>query len=452
MLLSVITVGPATADRGSVHVTASGDLAFTDNVFAEQSGDQNSDLFIQVRPGILMSYGMPRMINDLSVEAEVTGYAINGNDAALTGRGTWRALFFPSPRTELVLQASGGSSLLNVISVLAQPDQALGVQPTGAVIALTADAGQSFSYQLSREFRLSQNLFARTTQTDDNRIDPTITDSREAGFDIGIERTFEGSSIALQIGGSILRFEREAPVDALMGSRLDRQRNPRARARYRRDWNRKLSLGADVGVVNVRPYGIDPYNPDDMDRRDGYFPIVGVNANYSDEWGVANASVRRDITPNLLVAQNTINDSLNAAAAFPIAYNGGTRRSPKLVVISALSLQRQQFIDPVTSEPGASFGIAQFTVGFQYAFRPGLSYGVRYELALQDGNGTVDMPAQSFMRNTIFATFRIRYPEDVAFHVPRRRKNGAASRDSPIGAEPVIPDLVDVEEGTGSAD
>ena len=74
--------------------------------------------------------------------------------------------------------------------MLAQPDQALGVQPTGAVIALTADAGQSFSYQLSREFRLSQNLFARTTQTDDNRIDPTLTDSREAGVEIGIERTF----------------------------------------------------------------------------------------------------------------------------------------------------------------------------------------------------------------------------------------------------------------------
>jgi hypothetical protein len=451
LLLSVMTVGTATADRGSVHVTASGDLAFTDNVFSEQSGDQNSDLFIQLRPGILLSYGMPRMINDLNIQAEVTGYAINGNDAAITGRGAWRGLFFPSPRSEIVVQASGGSSLLNVLSVLSSPDQApLGVQPTGAVVALTADAGESFSYQVSRELRLSQNLFARTSHTDDNRIDPTITDSREAGLELGGERAFGRSSIALEVGASVVRFEREAPIDALMGSSLDRQFNPRVRARYRRDWNRKLSLGADVGVVNVRPYGTDPYNPDEMERKDGYFPIAGVNASYSDEWGVANASARRDITPNLFIAQNTVNDALSAAAAFPIAYNGGTRRVPKLVVIGALSLQRQQLVDPVSSDTTSSFGLAQFSVGFSYAFRPGLSYGVRYELMLQDGDSTIAMPAQSFMRNTIFATFSIRYPEDVAFHVPRRRKNGTVGKDSsPIGAEPVIPDLTDLDEGGG---
>lgn len=449
MLLG-LAAAPAAADRGSIHVTATGDLAFTDNVFSEQRGDQNSDLFIQLRPGVLMSYGMPRMINDLSIEGEVTGYAVHGDDAAITGRAAWRALFLPTPRTDVTLGVSAGSSLLNTISVLSAPDQAPGLQPAGAVTAMTADASEGFSYQLTRELRLTQALFARAGRSDDNLADPTITSSREAGFSVGGERSFESSAFGLELGGSVVRFERRAPAMAIPGSRLDRQTNPRARARYRYDWSRKLALGADVGVVNVRPYGSDPYNPDDVERDSGLFPIAGLNASYIDEWGVANASIRRDVTPNLFIAQNTVNDGLTAAAAFPISYNGGTRRVPKLVVVGALALQRTQLVDPITSDTTSSFGLAQFSVGFQYAFRPGLSYGVRYELMLQDGDGGEAMPVQGFMRNTIFATFRVRYPEDVAFHVPRRKRNGlrAGGREvSPIGAEPVIPDLVDGGDG-----
>jgi hypothetical protein len=57
-----------------------------------------------------------------------------------------------------------------------------------------------------------------------------------------------------------------------------------------------------------------------------------------------------------------------------------------------------------------------------------------------------------FLRNTVFATFSVRYPADVAFHVPRRRRDGqrAGGRDgSPIGPEPIIPDLVDGDSGEG---
>ena len=446
------TAAPALADRGSIHVTATGDLAFTDNVFSEQRGDQNSDLFIQIRPGVLMSYGMPRMIHDLNLEGEVTGYAVHGDDAAITGRAAWRALFLPSPRTDVTLQAGAGSSLLNVISVIAAPDQAPGLQPTGAVTAITADASESFSYQATRELRLTQQLFARAGRSDDNLEEPTITSSREAGADVGGEHSFESSALALEIGASVVRFERRAPAMAMQGSRLDRQTNPRVRARYRYDFSRKLSLGVDGGLVNVRPYGTDPYNPGAGDRKNGVFPIAGLNAQYIDEWGVATASIRRDVTPNLFIAQNTVNDGLTAAAAFPIAYNGGTRRVPKLVVVGALALQRTRLIDPITSDATSSFGLAQFSVGFQYALRPGLSYGVRYELMLQDGDDSASMPVQGFMRNTIFATFRIRYPEDVAFHVPRRKRNGlrAGGQElSPIGAEPVIPDLIEGDGGDG---
>jgi hypothetical protein len=449
-----VNAAPALADRGSIHVTATGDLAFTDNVFAEQRGDQSSDLFVQVRPGVLMSYGTPRMIHDLSIEGQVTGYAIHRNDAAITGRAAWRALFLPTPRTDVTVQANAGSSLLNVLSVLSSPEQTTAVQPLGAVVAYTADVGEGFSYQLTRDLRLTQSLFGRAGRTDDNLPDPTITESHEAGVDVGIDRSFGRSAAAIEIGGSIVRFQRQAPAASVEPSRLDHQLNPRLRARYRYDLSRRLSLGVDVGLVDVRPYGTDPYNPGATDRKSGLFPLVGLNASWADVWGVASASVRRDMTPNLFIAQNTVNDAINAAVALPLRYNGGTRRAPKLVVVGAIALQRTQLIDPTTTMETSSIGIAQVSVGFQYAFRPALSYGVRYELMLQSGDDAAARPVPGFLRNTVFATFSVRYPEDVAFHVPRRRRDGerAGSRDaSPIGPEPIIPDLVDGDSGEGDS-
>jgi hypothetical protein len=439
-----VNAASALADRGSIHFTAAGDLAFTDNVFAQQRGDQSADLFIQVRPGVLMSYGMPRMIHDLIIEGQITGYALRGNDAAITGRAAWHALFLPTPRTDINVQVNAGSSLLNVVSVLSAPDQLTAVQPVGPVVAYTADAGQAFSYQATRELRLTQALFGRAGRTDDNLADPTITETEEAGIDVGLERTFERGSFAAEIGGSIVRFRREAPAASLEASRLDHQLNPRLRARYRYDVNRRLSLGFDAGLVDVRPYGTDPYNPGRTDLKSGLFPVAGLNAGWIDGWGVVSASLRRDMMPNLFIAQNTINDALNAAVALPLSYKGGTRRAPKLVVIGALALQRTQLLDPVTSMTTTSLNIAQVSVGFQYAFRPALSYGVRYELMGQSGSESVP----GFLRNTIFATVAVRYPEDVAFHVPRRRRDGLrGGRDaSPIGPEPVIPDLM---EGDG---
>ena len=88
LLLSALgTVTPALADRGSYHATVGGDIAFTDNVFSTQRDRIEGDLFFQVRPGLLFSYGIPRIIQDLSFEAEVTQYALHGEEASLAGRG-----------------------------------------------------------------------------------------------------------------------------------------------------------------------------------------------------------------------------------------------------------------------------------------------------------------------------------------------------------------------------
>ena len=81
-----------------------------------------------------------------------------------------------------------------------------------------------------------------------------------------------------------------------------------------------------------------------------------------------------------------------------------------------------------------------------YAVPPGFTDGVRYELMVQTGDRTARMPITGFFRNTLFVTFKLRYPEDLAAQVPKRRANtGSSDRQDlvPIGAEPVVPDLIE---------
>ncbi|MGE0400397.1 MAG: hypothetical protein AB7T06_27020 [Kofleriaceae bacterium] len=437
----------------SYHATAAGDVAFTDNVFSEQRGQQDGDLFTQIRPGLRFTYGMPRMIHDLELEAEVTQYALHGSVPSLTGRGGWQGLFIPGPRSEVIVSANASSGVLNAITARTTPDQtAIQLTPLGKVDYQTADASQYASYVLSREYRLSQRLFARASATDDNLEDPTLVTSAEAGATLGFERTFRNSTLGIEAGASIVRMERVAPEGAPMGSRLDRQYNPRVRAAWTYDIDRRFSALLDGGLVYVIPYGTDPYNPDDRTRTPGFFPIVGGQVALVDVWGVATLGLRRDVTPNLLVAQNTVNDIATISGAVPLAWRGESRRrQPKLVAIGAVQAMRTQLIDPITSSVDNSFGIFRLDAGLQYQVRPGFTWTARYEFMLQtSGKDSMGGYVPGFFRNTLFFSFKIRWPEDIAVSVPKRRQNAVRSDRKdlmPIGAEPVIPDLQDGGNG-----
>lgn len=418
-------------------------------MFSEQRGQQDGDLFTQIRPGIRFTYGMPRMIHDLELEAEVTQYALHGHTPSLSGRAGWQGLFIPGPRSEVVVAANASSGVLNAITARTPPDQSvIQLTPLGKVDYQTADASEYASYVWDRDYRLSQRLFARASRTDDNLDDPTIVTSAEAGLTLGLERTYRNGTLGLEAGTSIVRMERVAPEGAPMGSRLDRQYNPRARGAWTYDIDRRFSAMIDGGLVYVIPFGTDPYNPDDRSRTPGLFPIVGGQVALVDVWGVAVLGLRRDVTPNLLVAQNTVSDVATISGAVPLAWRGDTRRrAPKLVALGSVQAMRTQLIDPVTSEVDNSFGIARLDAGLQYQVRPGFTWTARYEFMLQtSGVDAMGGYVPGFFRNTLFFSFKIRWPEDIAVQVPKRRQSSVRSDRKdlmPLGAEPVIPDLQD---------
>jgi len=453
VLVTVATAAPAAADRASYHATGSGDVGVTDNVFQEQRGSQDVDLFFQIRPGFLLSYGLPRIIQDLAVEAEVTQYARHSEEASIAGRGSYNALFITGPRSEISISMNAGTGVLSAITARTPPDQAVvELRPLGNIRYRDASVTEYGSYIATRELRLSQRLFARVSENEDNaeEIDPTTMNthvqSAEAGGAFSLSRQWRTSSVSLEAGASVLRLERIAPPSSRQPSRLDRQVNPRGRAVYRRDFDRKFSGSIDGGFVYVIPYGTDPYNPTDTDRQRGLFPVAGVQFTYTDAWGLATAGLRRDVTPNLLIGQNTVNEGGLVAAALPLPWlDDNPRREPRLVGLGSIAVMRTRLVDPMTSDLQSSFGIGRVDIGVQYNARPWLAYTVRYELMIQTGDRDAAMPINGFVRNTLFFSFRLRYPEDIAAPVPKQRDQAlrADGADQLQGGEPVIIDVLD---------
>jgi len=442
-----LAAAPAYGDQSSLHVTATGDVGATDNVFATERSQAESDMFTQVRPGFLFAYDAPRMIHDLTAEIEVIEYVLHSDEPSVTGRLGWRGFFLPGPRSQVVLSADGSTGQLNTLSTRSSPETTtVAVTPAGAITSNTADGNEYFSYIASPEYRLSQGLYVQWSGTDDNAKMPTTTNSVQAGGTFGIERTWRSDSIGLIAGGSILRLEYLAPPGAMPGSRLDHQANPNGELVWRHDFDKKWSLDLDGGIVYVNPFGRDPYMPAEK-QTSGVYPVFGGLVAYVEQWGRVTVSARRVVAPNLLIAENTVDDTAVAQLALPLPWldDNPHLRLPKLVGLASLGFERTQLLDPNTSALVGEYFAGRVDAGLAWTPRPGQTFGVRYEFVYQHASASAMMAvpiAPSFFRDTLFFTFALRYPDRVVATVPRQTDSVRADRKdlAPVGAEPVVPD------------
>ena len=460
IVFGCLIAAPAYADNSSLHATATGDVAATDNVFATERSQAQADVFTQVRPGLLYAYDAPRMIHELLGEVEILEYALHSDKPSVTFSGTWRGLFLPGPRSQVTVSANASTGQLNALTSRTSPDQTgVGVTPVGAVDDHHGDASEFGSYTLSKESRVSQSVFGQWETTNDNNtvVGATTTDSREAGITLGYERNFRSNTLGIETGGSILRLERIVPAGVVPGSRLDRQLNPRASLVWIHDINKHWSTDLDGGVVYVNPYGTDPYNPMDV-RKANLFPVFGGLVAYTEMWGRVIVSARRSVQPNLLIAENTVDDSAIAQLALPLPWlEDSSLRSPKLVGMGTIGVERTQLVDPTTGKTDGDFQVGRIDVGVAYAPTPGQTYSLRYELVYQHSSDVATMlvpTAPSYFRNTIYFTFALRYPDRIVATVPRHLQSVRADRKdlSPVGAEPVVPDPTEPEGDDDSSD
>jgi hypothetical protein len=434
----VAAAGSAHADP-TIGLTVRGDVATTDNVFAV-ANDREGDVYVQVRPGLIFAYEAPRTSQELFVEGEMVEYFRHSDAPSFGLRGGWKGFFLPTPRSELLLAANGGTGTLNALTARTTPDQtAFAVLPPGPVTVYQADGAENASWEATHSVRLLQAAVARWTATDDDL--GTTTQSTEIGATLGVDRSWRDNALVFEAGATYLHMERLAPP-ATLQSRLDRQANPLAKATWRHDLGRRWSTSVDAGVVYVNPVGTDPFSTG-MTRHAAAFPVFGGQLAYSDLWGRATLGARRSVTASPYIAQNTVDDSAIAQLALPLAWldDNVYARSPRLLALGSVGVERTRLVDPQSSALAGELRIARADVGLAWTPRPGQTYGLRYELLYQSSNTVAAMVIPSYHRNTVFFTFTLR-PQAAPSMMPRGSQSVRADRSDlqPIGAEPVVPE------------
>ena len=463
----VLAASPVAADNVDYYATANGSVATTDNAngaarSSEAGGpvqNPKGDVFADVRPGFLITYLAPRMIHELNSEVDFI-YHFGDTRPDVTFRGAWKSFFIPTPRSELSTSIEGSQGQLNALSASANPlESATQVVPPGRVDTANVSFSENLSWVASEGSRVWQRAFGRYTKTLDELViagtkAPDVrTLSGEVGAAIGIDHSFRHDTLLLEAGGSYVDMEKQDPGMRQMGSRHDRQWNPRGVVVWQHDINKRWSTNFDGCVVYVMPTGVDEYNPD-QERKAAPFPVFGGVVAYTDVWGRVQAAARRQVTPNLFIAQNTVSDSLNITGAMPITIldQDSQKRAPKVVGLGTIGIERTHLIDPITSETSGRFNVARIDVGVGWSPRPGQTVGLRYELMYQNGDQIAGMQVPDFLRNTFYFTFALRWPEELQVRVPRRGQSVRADRkdQAPLGAEPVIVDPQEFLEGGGS--
>jgi hypothetical protein len=428
-------------------LTATGDVAATDNVFGTPRSQAEPDIVSQLRPGMLFAYDSQRFIQDVTAEVELLDYMFHGGNVSVNGRLGWRGMLLSGPRSQVVLSADGSKGQINTINSGTSPDQTtVAVLPGGAYTDNTADASEYLSYIAGPELRLSENLYGQWSGTDDGAKMPTTTSSAQAGMTLGIERNFQSNTLGLLGGGSIMQLEYLAPVGAIPGSRITKQANPNAELIWRHDFDKRWSMDLDGGVVYVNPFGTDPYHPTQKQTA-GLFPVYGGLVAFVEQWGRVLVSARRVVAPNLLIAENTVDDTATTQLALPLPWldENPHLRTPKLVGLASLGIEHTQLLDPSTSATDGEYYAGRIDVGLSYMPRPGFTYGLRYEMTYQHASQSALMVvpiAPTYFRDTVYFTFAVRYPDRIAAQVPRATESVRADRKdlSPVGAEPVVPD------------
>lgn len=429
-----------------------GSVATTDNVFAQPRANAEADIYMQVRPGMLFAYDSPRFIQEFTAEVEFLEYVVHSDKPSVTYRAAWQGFIMPGPRSQMTTSVDVSTGQLNALATRTSPDQAgISVLPPGEIDEQQGNGAEYLSYQAGKDSRISENVFGHWTATQD--ADPMIavtTEAYEAGASLAADHSFQHDTLGVEAGGSYLYLKRLDPMGVQMGSRLDRQVNPRATVTWRHDFDKQWSFAGDGGGVYVNPIGVDPYNPTDK-RRAALFPIFGGTLAYTEQWGRVLLSARHAVTPNLFIAENTVDDNGTLTVAMPLPWldKYPHRRNPKLIGLGTVGFERTQLIDPSMGDLLGMFYVAHLDAGVGYTPVPGQTYGLRYEFLYQTGNSTATMLIPSYWRNTIFFTFSLRYPDRVAATVPRRNQSLRSDRNdlAPTGAEPVVPDPADVLPG-----
>jgi hypothetical protein len=420
--LVTLGTGPATAGEWSLHAAFDGYLAATDNVFSASEDPGvvgapavESDAYAQLRPGLLYTYEAPRAIHELSGELDATGYAVHGEAWSLAGRGGWRGFFVISPRTEAGTSVQAGYGQSNTLtSTVPASEGQTQLLPAGSVDITTVLATQHLTHALSEDWQLSQNAtgqLVRTAAGDSAGGMDTSTQGVDAGLALGVERSWREHALGVEAGAAFNSLR----ADVMGAPVTQSQLLARATLRWRYDLARRWSSSVDGGAATLVSASVT----DAWTIR----PTVGAQLSYAPEWGMAQLAVRRNVTPNLFIAQNTIATGANLSALVPLPWLSRDPRAPELAVAASAAYERTEILDLAADSTTSTFDLLAADVALTWQPKPAVGFALRYQLAQQSPRGdgeTAGLAAIAYLRNTAMITFTARWPERPAGEIPKR--------------------------------
>jgi hypothetical protein len=427
--------GGARADDSSLHILGLAQLGFTDNLL---SGPRNPpagvaappvewDTFLGLRPGVLATYGTPRAIHELTYTLDANLYVRHSELSTLFHRAQWRGFFLLGPRSELVTTVGGSFGDSNLAPATIASAGTVSVFQSGQVETLGGDAGENWSYMLDRDLRLTQDLTARYDRTNAGAAAGVQTGS-ELGARLGLDKSFRYDAVSATVGASYLTLSR--PLGTGMNQE-DRLLNARGTIMGRRDLTKGWTGVVDVGAVGVIPTnGVG---------KTVVLPVGGGSLAYYPAWGSASLSVRRDVNPNLLIAQNTLSDSAVAAAWLPLPWGTQDASSPEWSIQGTVGASRTQLIDSNNGTVVQGFDDLLGDVALNWNVRKNAGFSFRYQVIWQSSDLSAmggALPVFGFVRNTVLVQFFGRWPERLAVEVPvRQTLRVDRSNITPVGEE-----------------
>lgn len=424
--LAVAAASARTADADenySLHVIGSAQVSWTDNLFAvpDDAADplppHEGDTQLQLRPGVLGTYETPRTIHNLEYDLDANLYVAHDEARSLGHTATWRSFFLTSPRSEVqtsVIYARGA------LATLATRSPAAGGQPqptaSGDGTFWSLDAGETAHYSLTPELRLSQGLGARTFT---NQLATGDAGGYQLGGSLGGDRGWKHSAVAVTAQTAYVVLDQ--------GVATARTQNSSLVVSYRRDFTPRWNAVADAGATWIASLDDAPSTIQ---------PTAGVLVGYLPNWGNAGLQLRRTMTPNLYIAENTINDLASINATLPLPWLRGDAPAPRLTLAGAAGVARSRVIEGDTTT--SSIDIVNADVALTYAPRGDLALSLRAQHLRQlpgDSSGAA-APAYAYDRTTVVLSAVWRFPERLAAEIPSRDSLRVdRSDDTPVGEE-----------------
>ncbi len=420
-LLVVLASAPARAQNWSFHAEGAVVASASDNALSQAEGegqpDPEADVFWQLRPGLLSTYETPRSVHEASYAFDALIFTTNSDRNTVTHSMVYQGLFQTSRFTEFGLSAGAGIGQVNA-GLQQRPAGADPlIQPEGGAGFRAVNAGQSFRWDVGRDWRFSQASGAQYTTTDAGDND---TEGAVLGGSLGLEKGWRWNSVGLTVNGAYNDLERRFGAQP---SETQQQVTTTTALNWRRDLSLRWSSNVAAGVSTITPlkFFIDGV---EQPSETLVLPTGAASLAFVDMQAAVTASISRAVGANLFVAQTTVNNAFQLNATVPLPWAGENQTgAPLYTAQTSLGYSRSQLFALQTSELEGSVDL--YLVDLAVVHTPDWIPGsliTRYQYQNQRGDDdpTLMRGFASFDRHTVSIALQGRFPERTAATVPDR--------------------------------